>query len=34
MLFFESEDSEFFKLFVNRKKQIENHSLILDMLHE
>ena len=38
MLFFESGDTEFFKadrskLFVSNKRQIDNHTLMLDMLH-
>ena len=38
MLFFESEDTEVFKadrnkLFASDEKQIDNHTLMLDMLH-
>ena len=38
MLFFESGDTEVFKadrskLFASNKRQIDNHTLILDMLH-
>ena len=38
MLFFESEDTEVFKadrskLFASNKRQIDNHTLMLDMLH-
>ena len=38
MLFFESRDSEVFKadrykLFASNEKQIDNHTLMLDMLH-
>ena len=38
MLFFESGDTEVFKadrskLFANNKRQIDNHTLVLDMLH-
>ena len=38
MLFFKSEDTEVFKadinkLFASNKKQTDNHTLVLDMLH-
>ena len=38
MLFFESGDTDVFKadrdkLFISNKKQIDNHTLMLDMLH-
>ena len=32
MLFFDSEDTEFFKADRNNKKQIDNHTLMHDML--